>query len=201
MSRPRPVVLVPVADGTEDIEFSCITDILVRAGCSVVVASVMPERRLTVTLARGLVLTAASHVSACVSDEAVARLDAVLIPGGMPGATHIRNSEHLEQVTKRIRNAKKLVGAICAAPAVVLGPFGLLQEGTAATCYPAMKDKLPKGVTWTNQSVHFENGILTSQGPATSFDFALAAVSILCGADKSSEVAAGLLHKPSANKL
>ena len=89
-------VLVPVADSSEDIETACITDVLVRAGAKVTVASVMPAGRLQVTMARGLKLTADTHIDACTDAE----WDAIALPGGMPGAEHLSGSEPLTELLK-----------------------------------------------------------------------------------------------------
>jgi protein deglycase len=189
-------VLVPVAAGTEDIELSCITDILVRGGVDVVVANVMmtPESE-TVVLARKLEIKPSIHISQ-LSEVQWQSFDGLLIPGGMPGATHIAASVPLKRIAKDLVSRGRLIGAICASPAVVLGPFGLLRRVPVATCYPAFREKLPPGTVWVDERVVLQGNVLTSQGPGTSIDFALVALSILCGREKALEVAAGLLVPP-----
>lgn len=182
-------VLVPVADGTEDIELSCITDVLVRGGVDVMVASVMPEKRRLVTLARKLQLQASIHIS----DVTAEGLDGILLPGGMPGSSHLAADASLRTVALELHQRNKLVGAICAAPAVVLGPWGLLQGVTQATCFPAMKSKLPSGTTWVNERVVLHRNILTSQGPGTAIEFALSALAVLVNPAAAAEVAKGLV--------
>ncbi len=182
-------VLVPIADGSEDIETACVTDILVRGGLEVVTASVMPERRTTVTFARGLTVTATKHIDDVVGDHFVA----ILLPGGMPGAQHLSECQTLIRMLRQQKEEGRLFGAICAAPAVALGPHGLLDGVERATGFPAMKDKLPQSVTYGTEEVVLSQGCLTSQGPGTAMHFGLAALAVLTSAEKASQVANGLL--------
>ncbi|CUG87466.1 Hypothetical protein, putative [Bodo saltans] len=188
-------VLVPIAAGTEDIELSCITDVLVRGGVDVTVASVMMPPAETVVLARKLEIKPNTHISQ-LSEAQWQSFDGLLIPGGMPGATHLASSGPLKLIAKELLARGRLIGAICASPAVVLGPFGILQGIPLATSYPAFRDKLPPGTAWVDERVVLYKNVLTSQGPGTSIDFALVALSILCGREKALEVAAGLLVPP-----
>jgi 4-methyl-5(b-hydroxyethyl)-thiazole monophosphate biosynthesis len=184
-----PTVLVPVADGTEDIELSCITDTLVRAGANVVVASVMPSRQTTVTLARALRLVAPHHID----DVPMDQLDAVVLPGGMPGAQHLAQNLVLATILHQMKTQGKWIAAICAAPVVVLGSLGVLNGVPRATCFPALRDRLPVGTQWQPERVVVCGRVITSQGPGTSIDFALTVVAVLCGLEKASEIAKGLL--------
>mmetsp|Transcript_7815 Transcript_7815/g.17160 ORF Transcript_7815/g.17160 Transcript_7815/m.17160 type:complete len:189 (+) Transcript_7815:91-657(+) len=178
-------VLVPVADGSEDIETACITDVLVRAGADVTVASVMPEK-LTVTLARGLVLTAKCSIEDCKEKE----WDAIALPGGLPGAEHLRDSATLAEMLKKQSSASKVTAAVCASPAVVFGTHGLLPG--KATCYPAQKFKDVVG-GWTDEKAVADGHVITSQGPGTSLQFALKIVEKLYGLEKAEELAKALL--------
>merc|ERR1719373_331840 len=107
-------VLVPVADGSEEIETACITDTLVRAGAEVVVASVMPE--LQVKMARGLKVVADCLIQDCAGKE----WDAIACPGGMPGANYLRDNETLTKLLKDQAAKEKVTAAVWASPAVVL---------------------------------------------------------------------------------
>ena len=182
-------VLVPVADGSEDIETSSITDVLVRCNIDVVVASVMNGRK-DVTLARKLHLIA-PH---CIEDCTKLTFDAILLPGGMPGATHLGASQHLVQLLKAQMAAGRLYGAICAAPAVALAPNGLLEGISRATCYPGLKGNLSLcGVTWEPLPVVLCRNCLTSQGPGTAILFALTAAELLVGQEVAQQVAKAML--------
>lgn len=72
-----------------------------------------------------------------ISEAADMDWDLVALPGGMPGAEHLRDSETLITILKKQKAAGKLYAAICAAPAVVLASKGLIDEQAVATCYPA----------------------------------------------------------------
>lgn len=190
-------VLVPVAAGTEDIELSCITDILVRGGVDALVANVMSPPTQMVTLARKLEIKPAMHISEIAPAE-VQSFDGLLLPGGMPGAAHLAESQHLKVIAKELLSRGRLVGAICASPAVVFGPFGLLEGVPRATCYPGFRQALPEGTSWVDERVVLHGNVLTSQGPGTAIDFALVALSIIVGREKALEVAAQLLVQPPA---
>eukprot|EP00904_Undaria_pinnatifida_P001164 jgi/Undpi1/11048/HiC_scaffold_30.g13346.m2 len=123
-------VLVPIADGSEEIESVTIIDTLVRAGAAVTVASVADG--VEVTCSRGVVIKADCRLAECEQRD----WDAVVCPGGMPGATHLKENAALEAILRKQHSDGRIVAAICAAPAVVLAAHGLL-EGRKATCYPA----------------------------------------------------------------
>ncbi len=159
-------VLVPIADDSEEIETSCITDTLVRFGAEVVVASVKPDGELVCKMSRGLKICA----DVSIEDAANEEWDLIALPGGMPGASHLRDCESLVAMLKKQKEAKKLYAAVCASPAVVLQSQGLL--GSKATCYPAP----PFRSTMTDPSddkVVIQDGVVTSQGPGTSLLFAI----------------------------
>ncbi|CAM9611203.1 unnamed protein product [Phaeothamnion confervicola] len=181
-------VLVPIADGSEEIEFSTIANTLVRGGAKVTVASVGPD--LQVTGSRGIKLVADCPIGDCEGKE----WDLVACPGGMPGATHLHDSPALCRIIKQATAAGKKVAAICAAPAVVLSPLGVL-EGRKATGYPAPRfiDALASSYV-AGQPVIVDGNIITSQGPATALPFALKLVGELFGAEKAQAVATEMLH-------
>jgi len=158
-------VLVPIGEDSEEIETSSITDVLTRFGAEVVVASVMPN--LVCKMSRGLKICADVTIEEASKEE----WDLIALPGGMPGANHLRDSEFLVEMLKKQQEQNKLYGAICAAPAVVLQTHGLL-AGPGATCYPAP----PFRATMADPSddkVVVQGNVITSQGPGTSLLFAL----------------------------
>ncbi|KAH8046760.1 hypothetical protein JL722_13506 [Aureococcus anophagefferens] len=122
-------VLVPVANGSE-IELTCITDTLVRAGAEVTIASV--EAGTTCVMSRGLTIVADARVDALEPTD----WDLVVCPGGMPGAERLRDSEALDAILRAQDARGAPLAAVCASPAVVLQPKGLLDK-RSATCYPA----------------------------------------------------------------
>lgn len=181
-----PEVLVPVADDSEEIETACITDTLVRAGAVVTVASVTGHE--TVRMSRGLKIVADCLIEHCTGKE----WDAIVCPGGMPGAERLRDSAPLAELLKAQSAAAKVTAAVCASPAVVFGAHGLLPG--KAVCYPAPKfteilgDKLLEGVP-----VAHDGHIITGTGPGTSLQFALKVVEALYGRAKAEDVAKAML--------
>ncbi len=179
--------LVPIADGTEEIEAVCIIDTLRRAGAEVTVASV---DQVQVTASRGVKLVADAGIADCVNQT----YNCVALPGGMPGAEHLRDSAELIGILKKHKQAGRLYGAICASPAVALQPHGLLEK-VKATCYPALQNKLDPAYV-SQDRVVVDGNCVTSQGPATALEFALKLVELLFGPDKTREVGDAMLVGP-----
>jgi 4-methyl-5(b-hydroxyethyl)-thiazole monophosphate biosynthesis len=173
-------VLVPIADGTEEIEAVCIIDVLRRAGAEVTVAAVAG---LQVTASRGVVLVADCPISECTD----VTYDLVALPGGMPGAEHLRDSKDLEEILKRQAREGRWYAAICAAPAVVLQHHGLL-AGRRATCHPNFVSRL-ENTDAVESRVVTDGRCITSRAPGTAIEFALKLVEVLYGEEKVSEVA------------
>ena len=177
-------VLVPVAEGTEDLEAVAIIDVLRRAEAKVTVASITGSRQ--VTFSRGMVITADTLLENCVTRE----YDLVVLPGGIPGAENLRDSVNLIRLLKRQRETGQLYGDICASPAVVLEHHGLL-EGRQATCHPAYVEQLTNKDRAAS-SVVVDDNCITSQGAGTAVEFSLALVEQLFGKEKRDEVAVGM---------
>ncbi len=175
-----PKVLVPVADGSEEIEAVTIIDVLRRAGAQVTVASV---DALEITASRGVKLVADCLVAECEEED----FDLVVLPGGMPGAEHLRDNEILKQILVRQHSSGGLYGAICAAPAVVLETHGLL-KGRRATCHPGFVDQL-NDASAAPSRVAVDGNCITSRGPGTAMEFALKLVELLFGKETREAVA------------
>lgn len=178
-------VLVPIADGTEEIEAVCIIDVLRRAGAEVTVASVGKE--LLVTASRGVRITADRHLGDCLNET----YDLIALPGGIPGAENLRDSRDLAGLLQRQHAAGRWYGAICAAPAVVLQAHGLL-AGRQATCHPAFAERLPNRDALESRVV-VDGNCVTSRGPGTALEFALELVARLYGTEKARAVAAPMV--------
>lgn len=178
-------VLVPIADGSEEIEAVCIIDTLRRSGIDVTVASV---GHLQVTASRGVKLVADALIADCASQS----YDCIALPGGMPGAEHLRDSAELIGMLKKQKAAGRLYGAICASPAVVLHPHRLLDGIRTATCYPGFRNKLAPASA-SDERVVADGNCVTSQGPGTAIEFALKLVEVLLGPQKAKEVADPML--------
>jgi protein deglycase len=179
-----PKVLVPIADGTEEIEAVCIIDVLRRAGADVTVASVGGRQ---ITASRGVNIVADCQITDCQKID----FDLIVLPGGMPGAEHLRDSRPLTDLLRRHRAADRWYGAICAAPAVVLSHHGLL-GGCQATSHPAFRGQLTDGQA-DQARVVVDGKCVTSQGPGTAIEFALTLVTLLMGEARAAEVAAPMV--------
>jgi 4-methyl-5(b-hydroxyethyl)-thiazole monophosphate biosynthesis len=174
-------VLVPIGTGSEEMEAIIAVDVLRRAGAEVTVASV--EDSDTVVCSRGVVIVADKKIDDCAAEH----YDLIALPGGMPGAERLRDSQTLIDMLDRQAAAGKPHAAICATPAVALQPHGFL-DGKKATAHPAFVDKLADGSAAEIRVV--ADGVLTtSRGPGTAFEFALALVKQLYGEEKMVEVA------------
>ena len=177
-------MLVPIADGIEDIESVCIIDVLRRAGADVTVASV---DGLEVTASRRVRLIADKLIGDC-ADEI---FDLIALPGGMPGAEHLRDSAVLVKLLKDQKQAGRFYAAICASPAVVLAAHGLLDD-KKAVCHPALAKEL-KCLEAVDARVVTDGNCITSCGPGTAIEFALELAKLLYGQDRANAVAGPML--------
>jgi 4-methyl-5(b-hydroxyethyl)-thiazole monophosphate biosynthesis len=178
-------VIIALADGFEETEAVVPADILKRAEIEVVLAGIGSD---SVTGAHGIVFRADTVFRGY--DDSV---DAIILPGGMPGAENLAGSAELKRALIRMNAEKRIVAAICASPAVVLSPAGLL-NGRKATCYPGMEKSFPLEVEHSRESVVTDGNIITSQGPATAFDFGLKIAFELAGEAKAAMVAEHMLY-------
>uniref|UniRef100_A0A2P2KBI9 Uncharacterized protein MANES_15G092700 n=1 Tax=Rhizophora mucronata TaxID=61149 RepID=A0A2P2KBI9_RHIMU len=180
-----PQVLVPIANGTEEMEATIIIDILRRAKAHVIVASV--EEKLEILASRKVKLEA----DVLLDEAAKLSYDLIVLPGGLGGAQSSAKSEKLLNMLKKQRESNKPYAAICASPALVLEPHGLL-EGKKATAFPAVCDKLSVKSEIENRVV-IDGNLITSRGPGTTMEFSLAIVEKLFGREKALEIAKGIL--------
>ncbi len=180
-------VYVFLADGFEDVEALIPIDVLRRGGVEVTTVSVMDDN-LLVTSAHGVQIMADSLFDECSFADA----DLLLLPGGMPGASNLYEHEGVCQAVVAHNAAGKLVAAICAAPAVVLGQLGLL-EGRRATCYPGF-EQLLHGATYTGELCTIDDIIITAEGPAAAFPFAYALLARLTNDNTAQQIAVGMRY-------
>lgn len=177
-------VLVPIADGTEEIEAVCIVDSLRRAGADVTVASV---NHIQVVASRGVKLVADRLIIDCQHET----YDLIALPGGMPGAEHLRDSEILTRMLKQHAANKRWLAAICASPAVILQHYGLIGE-KKATCYPGF-DKHFQNREAVDSRVVVDGNLISSRAPGTALEFALKLVEKLYNTQKAKEVGEKML--------
>lgn len=178
-------VLVPIADGSEDIELVCIIDVLRRAGINVTVASVMPDKRTEVVAARKTRIVADVHIEEC-KDQIY---DLIALPGGLPGAEHLRDCSTLITLLQDQKASKRWYAAICASPAVVFAAHEL-ELDVKTTSHPGFTGKLTQ---FQNSRTVVDQNCITSQGPGTAIEFALELVELLLGRAKRDEVAAPMV--------
>ena len=179
-----PRVLVPLAEGCEEIEAVTIIDLLRRADIEVVVAGLQPG---VVKASRGVQLVPDTTLDAVLDED----FDMVVLPRGMPGAAHLKADARIITLLKNMAAAGRYTAAICAAP-IVLAEAGLL-AGRRATSYPGFLDALPD-IQLSTATVVQDGQVLTSRGPGTAMDFALALIEVLVGPDKRKQVEVPLLR-------
>ncbi len=177
--------LVPIADGSEDIESVTIIDVLRRAGVEVTVASVMPQQRLQITAARGTRIVADTSIDVCVNQT----FDLIALPGGLPGANHLRDCTPLINMLRKQRDEGRWFTAICASPAVVLASHKLETDFTT-TAHPGFTEHLHH---FRNERVVVDRHCITSQGPGTALEFALTLVEALLGSEIRTRVSAPMV--------
>jgi 4-methyl-5(b-hydroxyethyl)-thiazole monophosphate biosynthesis len=179
-------VLVPLAEGCEELEAVTIIDLLRRAGIEVIAAGLQAG---IVKASRGTQLMPDMTLDVALKSE----YDMIVLPGGMPGAKHLKEDERILNLLKKMAGEGKYTAAICAAP-TVLAEAGLL-KGKKATSYPGFLDKmaLPDAQYLTDAVVR-DGKVLTSRGPGTAMDFALALIEALSGRATRDQVEAGLVR-------
>jgi 4-methyl-5(b-hydroxyethyl)-thiazole monophosphate biosynthesis len=185
--------LIPVANGSEEMEAVTIIDILRRAGVAVTVASVSDSKDLNITASQGTHIVADCSIHDCAGKA----WDLIALPGGVLGSQYMAESAVLDQLLQIHVKDLRLLGAICAAPAVVLGEKGLLADKTA-TCHPQFYQSIKVKEVDTESRVVVDGNCVTSQGPGTAIDFALELVEQLCGVVKREEIASPLVLTTSA---
>lgn len=166
-------VLIPLAQGCEELEAVTLIDLMRRAGFDVVTAGLDEQ---PVRASRGTVL-----VPDTVLDAALARdYDMIVLPGGLPGADHLRDDPRIIRLLQRMAAQNKYIAAICAAPKV-LATAGLL-NGRTATAFPGTLEALALAdIRISTDAIVCDGRILTSRGPGTALDFALTLIEKLAG--------------------
>lgn len=178
---------IPLAQGCEELEAVTIMDLLVRAKIEVVPVSL--DECLEIVCSRGTRLIAEKTLSE-VMDE---MFDLVVLPGGLPGSDYLNDDERIHQLLNQTHQEGRLVGAICAAPKVLV-KAGLLNN-KHATSYPGVIDQTPaQGMTYSNDAVVEDERVITSRGPGTAMDFALYLIERLQGSEVRQQVETSLVR-------
>lgn len=179
-------VLIPLAQGCEELEAVTIIDLMRRAGIEVVVAGLAEG---PVTASRGVRL-----MPDTVLDEVLEQnFDMIVLPGGLAGADNLDRDARVQALLKRLAAEGRFTAAICAAPKV-LASAGLL-DGRQATSYPGVIDKMDLPSTRVlEEAVVTDGKVITSQGPGTAMDFALDLIEKLIGKEKRDAVEGPLMR-------
>jgi 4-methyl-5(b-hydroxyethyl)-thiazole monophosphate biosynthesis len=177
-------VLVPLAQGCEELEAVTVIDLLRRAGIDVITAGLDAQ---PVHASRGVTLLPDMTLDAALQQE----FDMIVLPGGLPGADHLRDDPRVIDLLKKMAAADRYTAAICAAPRV-LAHAGLL-DGKRATSFPGALDvgAVP-GIDYQEAAVVIDDKVITSRGPGTAMDFALTLIETLVGRQERDAVEAGL---------
>ncbi len=179
-----PKVLVPLAEGFEEVEAVAVIDVLRRADVEVFVAGLAPG---PVAGSHGIELS----TDGTIDEVDAAGLAAIVLPGGMPGTTHLMEDERVLGLVRALHAAGRPTAAICAAP-MVLAAAGVA-DGVAVTSHPSVRDKLGAAEVVDAPRVVRSGHVWTSQGPGTALEFALALVEELRGAEEAARLRAAML--------
>lgn len=176
-----------LAPGVEEIEAMATIDALRRADIPVVAVAV--DTTLLIKGATGQTVLADSLLSDIDTGDA----DWLIVPGGVPGAPNLHASKAVSDMLLAHFAKGGRIASICAGPAVVLAPLGIL-KGKKATCYPGLGDKIEAGGgTYVEEPVVVDGNIITSEGPGTTLKFAKAIISATAGQQKADETMASML--------
>ncbi|MCH2106097.1 MAG: DJ-1/PfpI family protein [Planctomycetes bacterium] len=183
-------ILVPLAPGFEEIEAVAIIDVLRRAELEVVTASLTPG---AVEGAHEIRV----EPDAWLDELELDSFDAIVLPGGMPGTRALMADERVLGLVKELALAGKVTAAVCAAP-LVLAAAGVI-TGREVTSHPAVREELgaADGEVVGDPRVIESGAVITSQGPGTSIEFALALVARFASPEVAERLrAAMLVHAP-----
>ena len=174
-----------LADGFEEVEALTCVDVLRRAGMPVITVSI--NEGPAATGAHGVTVMADSLFG----DNDYSDAEWLVLPGGVPGAPNLAAHEALCEALRAHNSRGGKVAAICASPAVVLEPLGIIDDRDAV-CYPGM-EVLTGCVKWGEAPVAVDGNVVTGNGPAAASLFALTLVEQSMGRDCAVQVAGGML--------
>lgn len=178
-------VLVFLAEGFETIEALSVVDVCNRAKVTCHACSLTEKR--TVNSAHGTMVLC----DKLISDDDLETYDAIVLPGGMPGSTNLRDNERVQSLIKKYNKENKIVAAICAAP-IALAKAGVI-EGKKVTSYPGFKEELGNVNYVEEDTVVVDGNIITSRGPATALVFGLEILKELGYEKEAEEIREGML--------
>jgi len=181
------LVLLPLANGFEEVEAVSLIDVLRRGGVGVRLAHMDGETDTDMVLgANGITIKADTSIANVLSEE----FDMILLPGGWEGTYTLAENETVQRLLKEFKQKEKVIGSICAA-AYALKKADVL--GTEYTCYPAAADEVNHPGYRDDQAVVTDGNIMTSKGPGTALCFGLEIVKRLVGVESYKAVKEGML--------
>lgn len=175
-----------LANGFEEVEAIAPVDMLRRAGAQVKTVGVTGK---AVTGSHGIEIVADCSIDEIVLDD---NLEAIILPGGLPGATNLENDETVQKAIDFANNNDKYICAICAAP-FILGHKGIL-ENKSAVVYPGFENEL-YGAKISSEHIAVDGNIITGKGPGVAIEFGIAIVKAICGEEKANTVYTALQAK------
>jgi len=164
-------ILIPLANGFEEIEAITCIDILRRAEIKVITASISNS---FVTGSHDIIIKTDTHINNIKTSE----INGIILPGGMPGAINLSNNHKIIEILKVLVKEGKLIAAICAAP-IVLEKAGVLSK-IKATSYPGFEKEM-LSCKYKEDRIVLDNNIITARGPGVTLDFAMEIVNYLKG--------------------
>lgn len=177
-------VLLPLAEGFEEIEAINIIDVLRRGDIEVIIASLDAHKE--VVGAHNITVLAEVQIK----DVDIQSLDMIVLPGGWGGTVALRDDANVQKILKEMDKEGKNIGAICAAP-LALHKAGVLKHNY--TCYPTIEEQIREDGFDNKKMVVEDGNVMTSRGPATAICFALQIIKKLQGSEKYSSVKSALL--------
>ncbi len=178
-------VVLFLADGFEEVEALTVVDVLRRGNVDVLTMSI--NNKIEVIGKSGIKVFADNVFD----KKTVLESKMIVLPGGGDGTENLKNSKDIIDIIKYFSDNGKNISAICAAPSV-LGINGILKE-YKAVCYPGF-EKFLEGAQIIDENVVCDRNIITSKGPGTAMDFALAILKALKGDETEKNVRAGLIY-------
>jgi len=177
--------LVILAKGFEETEAIVSIDILRRSEIEVIVAG---SEHDVVIGAHGIAVKTDIKL-----EDYDGLPDAIVLPGGMPGAENLAKAVKIKDILLKMKKEKKLIAAICASPALVLAPAGILDE-KSATCYPGLEKNFSSKTKISEEKIVQDGNVITSRGAGTAHLFGFKIAENLVGKEKADMIAEQMLY-------
>ena len=183
-----------IENGSEELEFIAPLDIMRRANLEVDLIAANDKDFII-----------SSHNVKIATDKKISEInnildyDAIVIPGGIPGATNLQDNNKIISFFKEMHANNKLVAAICAAP-IVLNTAGIINDADF-TCYPGFEKQINSSNYNSTQAVVLNNNVITAQGPAVAMLFGFEIVKYLLDENTAKQISDAMLMPVLKNNL